>query len=411
MKVWIVSVGEPLPIDGENVRLRRMGNLAMYLSKQGIDVEWFSVSFDHYKKKQRCLKDSTYQINSNLKLRISFTNGYKKNISLSRIWHHRSAGEGILRLMEQSRQPDIIFASMEPLEVSESAVKYANKYRLPCIIDIRDLWPEIYYDVIPSYLHWALDYYVKQCCKKLSFTMKSCNSIVGLSNGFLEYGLKYASRPRSSLDRVIPIAYPNYDYSSYYDRFEEFWGGYGLKRDDFIITFLGNFGDQFHFQDIIEVSQKFINKPNVKFVLCGNGKNQENVRLATGDNVVIPGWIEKDQILSLLSCSKLGVAPYINSMNYRLNTTNKFAEYLSASLPIAVSVHGEMEDLLVKHSCGYYYDGSEGLLKIIDRYRSSTDLQKRHSINARRLYEDLFNADNINEKMLDHIITVLKEGI
>ena len=36
MKIWIVSVGEPLPIDGDNVRLRRMGNLATYISHSEI---------------------------------------------------------------------------------------------------------------------------------------------------------------------------------------------------------------------------------------------------------------------------------------------------------------------------------------------------------------------------------------
>ena len=54
MKVWIVSTGEPLPIDGENVRLRRMGSLAEYLVKRGNEVVWFSSSFEHYKKHQRC---------------------------------------------------------------------------------------------------------------------------------------------------------------------------------------------------------------------------------------------------------------------------------------------------------------------------------------------------------------------
>ena len=38
MKIWIVSVGEPLPIDGDNVRLRRMGNLATFVSNSDIDV-------------------------------------------------------------------------------------------------------------------------------------------------------------------------------------------------------------------------------------------------------------------------------------------------------------------------------------------------------------------------------------
>ena len=53
MKLWIVSVGEPLPVDGDNTRLRRMGNLASFATQNDVHVDWFSVSFDHYKKIQR----------------------------------------------------------------------------------------------------------------------------------------------------------------------------------------------------------------------------------------------------------------------------------------------------------------------------------------------------------------------
>ena len=41
MKIWIVSDGEPLPTDSDNVRLRRMGNLTRILDQQGHKVVWF----------------------------------------------------------------------------------------------------------------------------------------------------------------------------------------------------------------------------------------------------------------------------------------------------------------------------------------------------------------------------------
>ena len=175
MRLWIVSVGEPLPVDGDNVRLRRMGNLAMYASSNNVDVEWFSVSFDHYGKKQRCETNKDYQINDNFTMHLVYTNGYKRNVSLARIIHHKNAGKSIKKRMEQLNKPDIIFASMEPLEVSNAAVKYAEENNVPCIVDVRDLWPEIYYDVIPKQLHFILDIYVKSCTKSLSYTMVHCD--------------------------------------------------------------------------------------------------------------------------------------------------------------------------------------------------------------------------------------------
>ena len=43
-----------------------------------------------------------------------------------------------------------------------------------------------------------------------------------------------------------------------------------------------------------------------------------------------------------------------DSKNFRLNAPNKFGEYLSASLPILVSVSGIMSELLSENECGYY---------------------------------------------------------
>lgn len=408
MRLWIVSVGEPLPVDGDNVRLRRMGNLAMYASMHGVEVEWFSVSFEHYRKFQRCEEDTDYEINKHFRLHLVRVNGYKRNVSFLRIVHHISSGKRIKNRMNMLEKPDVIFASMEPLEVSNAAVSYAKENSIPCIVDVRDLWPEIYYDVIPKKLHFLLDVYVKQCQKKLSYTMSNCDSIVGLSQGFLNYGLKYAGRKQRSSDAVYPISYPNYNYSEFSKKFEENWSKFGLKQSDFIVVFLGNFGDQFTFDAIIEAANKCSRVKEIKFVLCGNGKNEEKVRSLTGDNVIMPGWIEKEQIASLLSFAQIGVAPYIDSMNYKLNTPNKFGEYLSASLPIAVAVHGEMEMLLKKYECGYAYDNADDLMKIIDIYFSNRQIQQKHSRNARNLYDYMFNADNANQKLLNHIKMIME---
>ena len=126
MKLWIISVGEPLPVDGENTRLRRMGNLASYASSNGVSVEWFSVSFDHYKKMQRCESDTDYCVNDNYVLHLVKSIPYKKNVSLARIRHHKNAGKSIYNKMNKIDKPDVIFASMEPLEVSKVAIKYAK---------------------------------------------------------------------------------------------------------------------------------------------------------------------------------------------------------------------------------------------------------------------------------------------
>jgi glycosyltransferase involved in cell wall biosynthesis len=411
LRIWIVSVGEPLPTDGDNTRLRRMGNLANCISQEGHKVEWFSVSFDHYKKVQRCKENVDINVNDNFIMHLVYTNGYKKNVSLNRIIHHKSAGSNIQRKMNSLEKPDIIIASMEPLEVSNAAVEFGIRNSVPVVVDVRDLWPEIYYEVLPKSLHFMLKPYVQLCRSTLRKTMSKAYSIIGLSEEFLEYGLSFAGRERKLSDKVFPIAYPNYNYNVYKLWFAKYWNDYGLKTDDFIIVFFGNFGKQFDFESIIEASNILKVNSKIKFVLCGTGIQLDDVRKKVSENVIFPGWIEKEQICSLASNASLGIAPYIDSINYTQNTPNKFGEYLSASLPVLVSVSGSMENQLRENECGYRYKSGPDLADVITEYFNDRDKLEKHSGNARALYEQKYNGDVAYRRMLEYLIDVNKTYI
>jgi len=417
MKVWIVSVGEPLPSDGENVRLRRMGNLAQYIATNETDsVDWFSVSFDHYKKKQRVQEDTVLPLKPNYRMHLLWANGYKRNISVARIRHHHMGAKRIFRELERLAKagdtPDVIVASMEPLEMSSVSVKFAKKYNIPIVVDVRDLWPEIYYEVIPQKLHFLLDIYVRYCAGSLGKTMSGATSIVGLSEDFLQYGLKYARREKQEKDAVIPIGYPNYDYSAYKGNFRHLKERFGIEPDDFIVTFLGNFGNQFDFAPIVAAAQALKAHKDIKFVLCGTGIQMESLQEQVADcSVIFPGWIEKEDIATLTANSHLGLAPYIDSQNYQKNTPNKFGEYLSASLPPILGVGGLMEKLVTEHECGRVYHNGEELTRIVQAFYEDRQLLDRFAKNARALYEARFNAERINAVFYRHLRELAKEDV
>lgn len=417
MKVWIVSVGEPLPSDGANVRLRRMGNLAQYIAANETDsVDWFSVSFDHYKKQQRVEKSTVVQLKPNYRMHLLWANSYKRNISLARIRHHRMGARNILAEMEQmageGNLPDVIVASMEPLEMSSVSVQFAKKHNIPIVVDVRDLWPEIYYEVIPQKLHFLLNVYVSYCAGVLHKTMSGATSIVGLSEDFLAYGLKYARREKVEKDAVIPIGYPNYDYSAYKGNFQHLKDRFGIEKDDFIATFLGNFGNQFDFEPIVEAAQALKDHKDIKFVLCGTGIQMESLQKRVADcNVIFPGWIEKEDIATLTANSHLGLAPYIRSQNYEKNTPNKFGEYLSAALPPVLGVDGLMEKLVTENKCGRAYHSGEELTRIVREFYEDRQLLDEYARNARALYEARFNAEKINEVFYAHMKHLTRERV
>ena len=154
MKVWLIQTGEPLPIDGENIRLFRAGMLAQLLASRGHSVVWWTSTFDHFTKKQRFRKDTVVDMSDRLRLRLLHGMPYKKNISLRRIANHRAIAKRFSKSAKREKKPDIILSSIPPIMPCVQAVKYGKKNDLPVVVETRDLWPDLFVDLFPGWTRW-----------------------------------------------------------------------------------------------------------------------------------------------------------------------------------------------------------------------------------------------------------------
>lgn len=404
MKVWIFNVGEPLPLPQSKTRLRRMGNFALYASAQGIDMHLFSVSFDHYQKVQRTTEEHVkYEINDHFQLSVVKVKGYQKNVSLARILYHREAAKKFVQAIHQEKErPDIVILGSTPLEVLCEVSKVLREWQIPYVIDIRDLWPAIFSEVMPKPLKPTGEVYRWLAEKKVRSAYQGAAGLVALSQGFLDYGLSLAMRKQTSQDQVVRMGYP--EYAKLQDNqtiFQKHWTPMGLETEEFIVAFTGNFGRQFDFTPIIQAAKKLAHMKQVKFVLCGGGENLERLKKEAPENVVFPGWVEQTEVFSLLQASSLGIAPYRNSMNFRLNTPTKFGEYLYFSLPILTAVEGEMEKFVTDHQCGRYYQDSTQLAREIEGYFTNYTQLEQEKKAAAKAYQLFFSGQKTNEQFLE----------
>ena len=81
MNIWIIFVGETLPMD-EATRMWRYGILAETLSARGHQVTRWAPTFNHAHKKQRYHTDHTYKVNKNYSIKLIFNKTFNRlNIS------------------------------------------------------------------------------------------------------------------------------------------------------------------------------------------------------------------------------------------------------------------------------------------------------------------------------------------
>lgn len=418
MRIWLITIGEPLPIDGPNERLYRTGMIAQLLSMQGHQVLWWTSKFDHSRKRHREFTEPLLKVNNNLTIKLLETRGYNNNISINRIIDHYQLASAFSKKAPLQVKPDIILCSLPTLNLSKEAVIYGCKWNVPVVIDIRDLWPDIFIEVIPKFMIWIANIVLQPAFRKVQMACSGATAIFGITPAFVEWGLEYARREKNCLDQDFPLAYseeiPDQDRKK---KAEIFWKELGLLADSqFIVCFFGNMSDNvLQLQPIIEVATKLRERSNYefKFVLCGNGSSFSHYQKMARDceNIIMPGRVGSSEIWVLMRLSSVGILPYRSRNDFMKSLPNKSIEYLSAGLPIISSLKGLLQELLETNNCGITYkEGTpEQLAEILIRLYEEPETLKKMSENALSLYRERFVAEKVYSEMIDHLEFICSE--
>src|SRR5574341_243598 len=142
MNVWLIQIGETLPLVS-NIRKLRTALLADKLITKGHSVLWWASAFDHLQKKWISKQETEVKISNNFTIKLLKGIGYKRNVSIRRFIDHRIIAKRFRELVSAESRPDIIVASLPSHDLAYEAVMYANKNNIPIIVDIRDPWPDI----------------------------------------------------------------------------------------------------------------------------------------------------------------------------------------------------------------------------------------------------------------------------
>ena len=399
MKIWLLQANEPMPVTHPNERLFRMGLVAEELSKRGHEITWFATTFDHFKKKQVFKKDTWVDVNEHYHLHLIWAPSYKKNISLSRIINHKYMALKFRKIAKKLEKPDIIFVSFPTIDFAEEAIRYGQKYNVPVIVDIRDLWPDIFKHNLSKTMGTLATPYIKLMEYKTKNIMKKAYGIVGISPLIVEWGVKKANRAVQEYDRSFFMGYDkkqnNTDLQGKLKDFDE---------NKFNICFFGTMGNQFDFDLVLEVS-KNVKDEEIQFIMCGDGPELRNIKekFKEENNVKFLGWVGKKELNYILNNSKIGMAPYKNTFDFQMGISNKFAEYLSYGLPPIITAIGYMGDFAREKESGMASRSAEEISRYIMQLKEDEELYKIVSQNAKKTYEENFIAEKIYSDLVDYL--------
>jgi glycosyltransferase involved in cell wall biosynthesis len=415
MKVWIITVGEPLPTDGSGDRLLRSGMLAQRLARHGHEVTWWASTFDHNGKRLRFDAPTTIEASPHLTLKLLHAKPYRTNVSARRVLHHLALAKEFGAELDRVERPDFIWCSLPLTELCDRATAYAKRHSIPIVLDVRDLWPDAIGGVLPPLWRAAASPWLGYMSAQANRALARASAVVGVSDAYLRWGLERGRRRQGAFDRVLPLGYAKARVSA--DEIEQAKAGLAAKGVDFdrrIFWFVGLCGRTYDLATVIDAIRLVPRelRAGIQFVFSGEGELREQwQRKAEGlDEVVFTGWVNGAEIACIGQHAYCGLQAYAAGAPQGL--ANKLFEYMSFGLPILSSLSGENQAILDEHSIGITYKAADArscagaIERVLRDSKWTADARRK----ALAVYSEHFDADTIYadavayiERLAEHV--------
>jgi len=246
---------------------------------------------------------------------------------------------------------------------------------------------------------------------------RTADGIVGISEGFRDWGLRHAQRTLGANDQVFPLGYGLTPFAL--DELEKargLWQSVGINFDRPIIAFVGSLTKTFDFEHVLDAASHFeTDFPEVQFVIAGEGPARSALLQRTNQstNVFVPGWIDASMITVLLNESAVALAPYIPRFDFENTIPNKVVEYLAFGVPIATTLtKGEVPSMLRDYSVGLSYDlTSQNLIETLNLLIRGAGTLRGIGDRARTLYRQKFAASEVYTQYSEYLERIVLTGL
>lgn len=373
--------------------------------------------------------------NKNEKVFIEFSKIYTKkvqnNIPFIFIKTIPSVGNGIKRVVnmflfywnlkkvakefiKNNKKPDVILASsVHPLTLV-AGIQISKKYNIPCICEIRDLWPE------------AIFYFNKAKEKSLlgrilikgeHWIYKNANALIFTKEGDRDYLLekKWDIEQGGDID-LKKVHYINngIDIEQYKIQKNKKFDDEDLDNNDFKVIYTGAIRPINNVGIILDVAKK-LEKEKIIFLIYGDGNEKSKLEKRLLDenikNVKFKGLVSKEKIPYILSKGSINLLNYSPTQyNWsRGNSSNKLFEYMASGKPVLSNVKMGYS-ILKKYNCGKELDNptidklADEILKIKNMAKEEYDNFGKNGIKA----SEKFDFNILTNKLIDIIEKVKK---
>ena len=332
------------------------------------------------------------------------TNTYKKN-SFRRKLNFLSFAWKLKKLPKVLKEnPDLIYTSSPDIFAAYYSVKLAKKLKVPCVVEIRDLWPES----IIEYSGFSPKNPLIQIMYKMEkWIYKNATSIVFTTEGEKQYLIDKGWTKSVDLNKCYYIN-NGVDFSNVRTLKENFTlQDECLDNPDLIkCIYIGSIRKANHVQMIVDAAERLREKENILFLFFGDGTEKEDLEKYCFDNGLkncrFYGKVDSKYIPYILSKSDMNILNYRQAKTLKYGgSQNKLFDYLASGKPI-ISTVSMNYNLIERFQCGVALEeySAENLAKtILEIAQKSQEERLRMGKNGLICAEE-FDYQNLTKRFL-----------
>ncbi len=392
---------------------------AKYLQDAGYDVKIFTASAIHNTNINEITDNKTY-IEKTIDGRdFVFINtrdysGNGKQRMLNMIDYYK----GLLKVTKNFKKPDIIYASSPHIFTLRAGLKVAKRFKVPCVCEVRDLWPE----AIVEYSKYTASHpLIKMLYRMEKKIYKKADALIYTMAGSVDYITEKGWQNDIDLTKINWIN--NGIECEEHDKNLEKYPCDDEEMNDettFKVVYTGSMRKANGIEDILEYAKAVAKKgyDNIKFILYGEGEQTDQLIKECAkqkiENISFKGFVPKYYLPAILNKADLCLGHYKEAKTSRFGTSNfKMFEYLASGKPILYTIKTKYS-IVEEYGCGIELetrDPEKIADEIIKIYNMSEEQKKLWSENAKRAAHDFDIAVMAKklEKVFDNTINNYKK--
>jgi len=405
-RVLLINGFVYLPGEGGYKRTLYLFNM---MKEQGYQVTLLTSDFNHYAKKVRDVEKFRKEYPDYREVAMVHMPAYTKNVSIGRwksgeVW----ANNVYAWLKEHIQDYDIVYANMPDIPTILKIKNYVHEKGLKLVIDVRDLWPEVFRVLLKKeWIYRICTYRIK---KRADKCYAAADEIMAVSNEYLQRGLSVNNKAKNR-----KAVYIGATFDRFYKGIEKYGSAIEKKAGDVWVTYAGTLGSTYDLYTLLDVAAVLQDRGerNIVFKILGQGPEGDNLKKYAEErnlsNVDFVGFVEYEKMAAYLSKSDMT----INSVKRRASQSiiNKVADYFAAGIPcLNGSLCQEMMGLIDEYQAGINFEPEnvQSLVNAILTIKNDEALAKRYGENAKRLAQEKFDRSRTYHEIINLLDSVVE---